>query len=559
MCIDTFLTYSCPRASADIEILWKVVKGKWDCFAGSIFLYFVILNAIGLISQTLALCTALEGDRCTGVVYLFVVPVPIEDMRAIIGDAAYATTLLLSLFLLCRELTTSLTLGKTPRQILHHAVPELVLCLIQWYGKTARIPNQHQRETHVSTSLGRFSLPFRFQEETLGINRLLLGISAGLGWVRFMRTAFTFSPHLGPKFRMVQRMLVGDVAQWLALYLCFCCACQALLLGVMLYNGNVERNPAVVHDGSQTQIVLYVAKLLFEMSINPSTLLLEQSVGGWPGRWDPTPSLSGWLEVGFTWVCLLFWTILGNIVLLNLLIAMMGNTYVEELQKAASEWRLSFCQVVLFQEATSGIFLPPLKAFNRHNRPENHVRGMLDVRRPNGAKAQVECWFLYVEVSTDAGEAAEIEKKVWREKQKEAAKQRWHEVEDEDLTDAPLDVKIGAAVDLKLRPMQQMLENLCQINRIEPVLSHAQPLHSSPSHIRPPRSAISKLVSSRTLPQRVLPIRTDDGAAAAVLNGAANLFERRRAAAPFGELVGSEDDSVVAGPSQWSNEDPFSA
>ena len=138
-----------PRASADIEILWKVVKGKWDCFAGSIFLYFVILNMTGLISQTLALCTALEGDRCTGVVYLFVLPVPIENMAAIIGDAAYATTLLLSLFLLCRELTTSRTLGKSPSQILHHAVPELVLCLIQWYGKTARILNRHQRETHI--------------------------------------------------------------------------------------------------------------------------------------------------------------------------------------------------------------------------------------------------------------------------------------------------------------------------------------------------------------------------------------------------------------------------
>ena len=530
-----------PRASADIEILWNVIKGKWDCFAGPIFLYFVILNAIGLISQTLALCTALEGDRCTGVVYLFVVPVPIEDMRAIIGDAAYATTLLLSLFLLCRELTTSRTLGKSPGQILHHAVPELVLCLIQWYGKTARTPNRHQRETHVLPPLGRFSLPFRFQEETLGINRLLLGISAGLGWVRFMRTAFTFSPHLGPKFRMVQRMLVGDVAQWLALYLCFFCACQALLLGVMLYNGNVVRNPDIVHDGSQTQIVLYVAKLLFEMSLNPSTLLLEQSVGGWPGTWDPTPSLSGWLEVGFTWVCLLFWTILGNIVLLNLLIAMMGNTYAEELQKAASEWRLSFCQVVLFQQATSGIFLPPLKAFDRRNRPQNHVRGKLDIRRPSGAKAQVECWFMYVELSTDAGETDQIEKAVWIEKQKEAAKQRWHEVEDQDLTDAPLDVKIGAAVDLKLRPIQQMLEHLCQANGIEPVpVSPAQPLHSSPSRIRPPRH----------------PLRTDDGAAAAVLNGAADLFERRRAAAPFGELVGT-DDSAVAG-SSWASEDPLS-
>jgi len=333
-------------------------------------------------------------------------------------------------------------------------------------------------------------------------------------------------------------------------------------MGVMLYNGNVVRNPAVVHDGSQTQIVLYVAKLLFEMSINPSTLLLEQSVGGWPGTWDQTPSLSGWLEVGFTWVCLLFWTILGNIVLLNLLIAMMGNTYVEELQKAESEWRLSFCQVVLFQEATSGIYLLPLKAFNRNNRPQNHVRGKLDIRRPNGAKAQVECWFLYVELTSRGSEAAQVENAAWIEKQNEAAKQMWHEDEDEDLTDAPLEVKIGAAIDWKLRPMQQMLETLCQANGVEPVSLSPTPQHISPSRIRPPRRATqAKLVSSRTLPQRATPIRTDDGAAAAVLNGAADLFERRRAAAPFGldESLRSDDGSAVAGSSQWANEDPLSA
>ena len=229
--------------------------------------------------------------------------------------------------------------------------------------------------------------------------------------------------------------------------------------------------------------------------------------------------------------------------LLNLLIAMMGNTYVEELQKAESEWRLSFCQVVLFQEATSGIYLLPLKAFNRNNRPQNHVRGKLDIRRPNGAKAQVECWFLYVELTSRGSEAAQVENAAWIEKQNEAAKQMWHEDEDEDLTDAPLEVKIGAAIDWKLRPMQQMLENLCQANGIEPVpVSPAQPLHSSPSRIRPPRP----------------PIRTDDGAAAAVLNGAADLFERRRAAAPFGELVGP-DDSAVAGSSQLASEDPLSA
>ena len=133
-----FLTRAYLCASADIDTLWQVVKAKWDCFASYIFLYFVMLNSVSLISQTLALCTILDGDRCTGVVYLFVVPVPIEDMPSIIGDAAYATTLLLSLLLVCRELTTSRALGKTPQQTLHHGLPELLLCLIQWCSETAR-------------------------------------------------------------------------------------------------------------------------------------------------------------------------------------------------------------------------------------------------------------------------------------------------------------------------------------------------------------------------------------------------------------------------------------
>ena len=573
------MTQAFSRASADIDTLWQVIKGKWDCIARSIFLYFVILNSLSLISQTLALCTILDGDRCTGVVYLFVVPVPIEDMPAIIGDAAYATTLLLSLLLLCRELTTCRTLGKTLNQTLHHAVAEIVCCSIQWYCDTVRILNQRQLETHVTLlPFGRFSLAFRFNVEMLGVNRLLLGISAGLGWIRFMRTTFTFSPHLGPKFRMVQRMLVGDVAQWLVMYLCFFCACQALLLGVMLYNGNVQRNSAgqnpAVDDGSQTQIVLYVAKLLFEMTVNPSTLLMEQAVGGWPGSWESTASLSGWLEVGFTWVCLMFWIILGNIVLMNLLIAMMGNTYVEQLQKAESEWRLSFCQLVLFQEATSGFFLPPLKAFDRRNRPQSHVRGKLDIRRPNGAKAQVECWFLHIELSTDAGEADQIEQAAWNEKQREAAKQRWTQEEDEDLSYAPLEVKITAVIDRKLLPMQTMLEKLCQVNGVEPVSNDPLPdgRRGSFSRMRHrpaclwANASLSKLLSSRSLHQP----QTDDGAAVAVLNGAAGqiaLFEERKATDRAGrveelsieELSGPDHDPVVTGSSTRRHEHPLSA
>lgn len=359
-----------------------MVRDKWACFARTIYLYFVALNVLSLVSQTLALCTSLDGERCTGVVYLFVIPVPIENMPAIIGDAAYATTLLLSLFLLCRELTTSRILGKTARQTLFHALPEMLLCFLQW-----------------------LSLAFRFTLDTLPINRLLLGMAACLGWIRFMRTFFVISPQLGPKFRMIQRMLLGDVAQWLALYLCFFCACQALLLGVMLYDhpGGV-RSVGEVHGGSEVRTVLYVAKVLFEMTVNPNTLIMEDAIGGWPGIWEPAPTLSGWLEAGFTWACLLLWAVLGNIVLLNLLIAMMGNTYVEVLHKSESEWRLSFCKLVLFQEATPRVFFPPLKSMDRRNRPPNHVRGTLDVLRPTGARAKVECWFLHVELSTAAAE-----------------------------------------------------------------------------------------------------------------------------------------------------------
>lgn len=339
----------------------------------------------------------------------------------------------------------------------------------------------------------------------LPYNRVLLGISACLGWIRFMANAFTYSPQLGPKFGMVQRMLLGDVAQWLALYLCFFCACQALLLGVMLYDqgegvAGISTNDGELSttDGSKTQIVLYVAKLLFELTINPSTLRLEQAVGGWPGTWESAPSLVGWLEVGFTWSCLLFWTILGNIVLLNLLIAMMGNTYVRVLKKAESEWRLSFCQLVLFQEATSRLLLPPLKAMDRRNRPSNHVRGKLDIHRPNGAKAQVECWFMHVELSTNDGETGESEMALWDERQKQAAKQRWAK-DEKDLTGAPLEVKVTA--------IQKMLETVCKELGIgtEPLFNESLPDASRYNSIS--RQNSIGLPPSDTTPAMVLAAR----------------------------------------------------
>ena len=103
---------------------------------------------VSLISQTLALCSIYdEEDTCTGVVYLFVVPVPITNMPPMVGEAAFATTLLLSLFLLSREILTCRNLGKTATDTLAHAVPELLSCMLQVLTPLPSTPQYWTRQS----------------------------------------------------------------------------------------------------------------------------------------------------------------------------------------------------------------------------------------------------------------------------------------------------------------------------------------------------------------------------------------------------------------------------
>ena len=46
------------------------------------------------------------------------------------------------------------------------------------------------------------------------------------------------------------------------------------------------------------------------------------------------------------------WLVLSAVLLMNLLIAMMNNTYNIVLAEAEQKWRLQFLDLVLFQEAT---------------------------------------------------------------------------------------------------------------------------------------------------------------------------------------------------------------
>ena len=388
-----------------IETLWSVVSGKWDCFARSIFIYFSALNFVSLISQTLALCTLVEGnDTCTIVLYLGVVPVPIRDVPAVVGDAAYVLTLFIALFLLMRYVTTMRRLDRSWLYILEHGMPELLSCSLQYV-----------------------SIAFRFDKDLLPINRLLLGLTSCLGWIRFMRNTFNYSPKLGPLLKMVFRMLGGDVAQWLILYSCFFASFQSLLLGLMLGDGGGIDAVSLLHDGSETQTILYAAKVLFRFTVNPDTSYFIDAVGGWPNEWNGTGDeespYSGrdlnpttWFFVGIMWISLLLWILLGSVVLLNLLIAMMGSTYAQLYKKSEAEWRFSFWQLVLTQEATPRCFVPPLRRFDVKNRPPNHVRGNLQIMTTSGAEAEVECWFLTAELDVDQDGEQDPQAR-WLEKQ----------------------------------------------------------------------------------------------------------------------------------------------
>ena len=77
------------------------------------------------------------------------------------------------------------------------------------------------------------------------------------------------------------------------------------------------------------------------------------------------------------------WLVLSAVLLMNLLIAMMNNTYNIVLAEAEQKWRLQFLDLVLFLEATPWIF-SPFPCFSRANRPKHHVKGKVAVATAEG-------------------------------------------------------------------------------------------------------------------------------------------------------------------------------
>ena len=97
------------------------------------------------------------------------------------------------------------------------------------------------------------------------------------------------------------------------------------------------------------------------------------------------------------------WGWMSNVVLLNLLIAMMSNRYMMIMENAETQWRLQFADLVLLQEATPWWFVPlpyalPWSA-DASRRPKHHVPGKLTIMDEQQEKKEIDCFFLMMEVS----------------------------------------------------------------------------------------------------------------------------------------------------------------
>jgi hypothetical protein len=173
------------------DVIWSLLNDKWAAFGRKIFFWFVFLNVISLVSLTLSLCTYVESESCDGVLLLIWLPVPLNGMSSVVGDAAYLLSLMIAMWLLLRLVVTQLRLSKK----LHRESVEIVSCLLPW-----------------------LALPLRFLDGTLKVHRVMLGFASALGWMRFLEDSFKWSrwmaaPSAKSRCRPSSRVAISARAQ----------------------------------------------------------------------------------------------------------------------------------------------------------------------------------------------------------------------------------------------------------------------------------------------------------------------------------------------------------
>ncbi|KAL1503613.1 hypothetical protein AB1Y20_012090 [Prymnesium parvum] len=314
------------------DVLWKLTNDKWHSFARRTFLWNSLLNLISVFSLAFSLLAAYKDKE--------------DGLPGNVGDGSFCVTLMITFWLLLLNLVVLYRLNKS---LLGRSVI-IMSCMLPW-----------------------ISLPLRFLDN-LAPYRVVTAFASALGWLRFMLDTSSLSAKIGPTVMMVMQIVKSDVLPFLVIYACFFCMMMTLLFGIYRAMGA----DATMWD---------VAKTLFSFTINPGIDFFNEL------EVEKGELLTGGLPI-LTNVLQVVWVVLGNVVLLNVIIAMMNSTYGQVFDQQEARWRLQFLQQVLFQEATPQFFIPPFLGVQVTARPGHHIKSQLQMTSADGKKRTSECYFL---------------------------------------------------------------------------------------------------------------------------------------------------------------------
>lgn len=142
---------------------------------------------------------------------------------------------------------------------------------------------------------------------------------------------FAFSPQLGPLYFVVLRC-VDDVIHWLFIFVLFCFGCTIAIIVCVKQNGGDPFKP-FTEDGSFA--------VAFYTIVGEFTAAFPDLIGN-----------------GFGLVILAIYALIAQIVLVNLLIAMMGDTFNTVKEDSAKEWRFNRYSLATEYSSTSAIAPP---------------------------------------------------------------------------------------------------------------------------------------------------------------------------------------------------------
>lgn len=162
-----------------IPLIWELLRDKWFSFGRAIYLWFMLLHTINILSLSLAVCSTFapwissanltagdesqshhfgtaSSERCEALVFVIFVPLR-ANIHPAVGDFTFVCTLLLTIYLLAHRLYINLRL---------------------------RI---HSKLDLISFALPWLAAPFRYSESTFAWHLYMLAASLCLTWFRFMQ------------------------------------------------------------------------------------------------------------------------------------------------------------------------------------------------------------------------------------------------------------------------------------------------------------------------------------------------------------------------------------